>query len=96
MSTGVAHPLAIKPVICHIQVEPDPQLSYTIQISAEYFGILFFSVEDGQNELIIWEWKTGVIETVSKQQHCLKYCRVKILGNIVRLWLVTKFDPSPF
>lgn len=79
MSTGIVHPLAIQPVICHVQVEPDSQLSYTIQISADYLGILFSSVEDGQNELIIWEWKTGAIETVSKQQHCLEYCCVKIL-----------------
>jgi hypothetical protein len=79
MSTGAPHPLALNSaVLCHVQAAPDSRLSYTIQISAEHLGILFNSVEDGENELIIWEWKSGVIEVVSKSCN-LRHDFIKIM-----------------
>lgn len=71
MSTGIVHPLASQPIISHVQIEPDPDLSYTVQISAEYLGILFSDGLAEQNDLIIWNWKTGAIELVSRIQHFL-------------------------
>ncbi|KAF9462092.1 hypothetical protein BDZ94DRAFT_1261927 [Collybia nuda] len=62
MSTGADHPLALQPVICHIQEKPNLQVSYAIQISTEFLGIFLISAEE-ENELFIWEWKTGVIES---------------------------------
>ncbi|KAK7059119.1 Amino-acid acetyltransferase, mitochondrial [Paramarasmius palmivorus] len=59
MSKCTKHPLARESVLMHTQKVPDIQLSYSIQVSGDNLGILFNSVEAGENELIIWDWKTG-------------------------------------
>jgi len=64
MSTGGPHPKAPNPpVISYPQTAQDIQLSYTVQISAQHLGILFNSDEVGENQLAIWEWTSGVLET---------------------------------
>ena len=66
MSTGGPHPKAPNPpIISYPQTVHDAQLSYTVQISAQHLGILFNSAETGENELAIWDWTSGVSETVS-------------------------------
>jgi hypothetical protein len=69
MSTGGPHPKAPNPpILSYPQTIRDAQLSYTFQISAQHLGILFHnSAEAGQNELAVWDWTSGAIETVSTQ-----------------------------
>jgi hypothetical protein len=65
LKTGAVHPLAPDPpVLSHEQQAEDNELSYSIQISDDYMGILFHSVRVGENELVIWNWKTGDINLV--------------------------------
>jgi hypothetical protein len=65
MSTGEPHPLAPKlAVLSHLQRFRDSAASYTIQVSADHVGVLFHRVEAGENELIVWDWKSGHIEVV--------------------------------
>ncbi|RDB28805.1 hypothetical protein Hypma_015693 [Hypsizygus marmoreus] len=60
LSSGGQHPLAFNPaVICHPQTTEDMQMTYTMQISEDHFGVLFNSLNDGENEFCIWEWKSG-------------------------------------
>jgi hypothetical protein len=37
----------------------DPELSFTIQVSGDFLGIQTNTVQAGQNELVVWNWKTG-------------------------------------
>lgn len=72
MSTGQIHPLAPSPaVVCHPQAVPDPGLYYSVQVSGDHIAILLNSVNAGENELIVWEWKSGIIEAVSSCITCL-------------------------
>ena len=66
MSTGGPHPKAPDPpVISYPQLVQDAHVSYAIQISAQHLGIFFNSHEHQENELTVWEWTSGIIETVS-------------------------------
>lgn len=38
-----------------------------MQICANYLGVLFMSGGEGDNELVVWDWKTGVVHLVSSQ-----------------------------
>uniref|UniRef100_A0A0W0FGW4 F-box domain-containing protein n=1 Tax=Moniliophthora roreri TaxID=221103 RepID=A0A0W0FGW4_MONRR len=58
MSKCTKHPLARDGFIVHKQMVPD-RLSYSIQVSGDNVGVLFNSLESGENELVIWDWKTG-------------------------------------
>ncbi|TFK36862.1 hypothetical protein BDQ12DRAFT_633178 [Crucibulum laeve] len=62
LSTAGQHPSARTPVLTHIQDERDAGYSYTIQISGDYVGILFNTMLTGENELLIWNWKKGILE----------------------------------
>ena len=61
---------------------PRLRWSHLIRISGDYVGILFINTDvdddddddddDDGNELVVWNWKTGVKVLVSKS-HCLRY-----------------------
>ncbi|TFK42125.1 hypothetical protein BDQ12DRAFT_599035 [Crucibulum laeve] len=72
MSTGERHPLAPQDaVFSHMQRDQDLMLSYSIQISGDYVGVLLHRFEVSDNELMIWDWKKG-------------QAKVNILGDEVR------------
>ncbi|KAK1228646.1 hypothetical protein PQX77_008240 [Marasmius sp. AFHP31] len=68
LSSCTKHPLYVGDgpddpgVIVHRQRFPDPHLSYTVQISGHHLGVLFNSVEMGENEIIIWDWRNGAMK----------------------------------
>ncbi|KAL0578615.1 Amino-acid acetyltransferase, mitochondrial [Marasmius crinis-equi] len=56
------HPLSTGDgILVHRQIFPDPNLSYTIQVSGKHLGILLNSFEVGENELLVWNWQTGAL-----------------------------------
>jgi hypothetical protein len=68
MSTGGPHPKAPNPpTISYPQTVQDNQSSFSLQISAQHLGILFHSVEAGENILAVWKWTSGTLEAVSIQ-----------------------------
>lgn len=65
-SPGAPHPLAKGGhEILHCQNFRDPGMSLAIQVSGDFAGILFNTVEAGVNEFIVWNWKTGARILVS-------------------------------
>ncbi|KAJ3550285.1 hypothetical protein NMY22_g566 [Coprinellus aureogranulatus] len=57
---GTPHPLAKGGHILSLTQDfIDPELSFTIQISNDYLGIMAHTAHAGQNEFIVWNWKTG-------------------------------------
>ncbi|KAF6766560.1 hypothetical protein DFP72DRAFT_866994 [Ephemerocybe angulata] len=57
---GAPHPLAKGgPVISHAQNFMDPEMSYTIQVSGNLVGILIHTIQAGENEFLVWDWKSG-------------------------------------
>jgi hypothetical protein len=52
-------------IITHRQVDPDFLVRYTLQVSGDHVGILIHG-HDGESELLVVEWKTGLIEMVRK------------------------------
>ncbi|KAI0257677.1 hypothetical protein BJV78DRAFT_1164288 [Lactifluus subvellereus] len=61
LSTGEKHPLARNIATLEytrIVLEDAHISSYSIRVSGDYVGILFASHED-ENELVVWNWKTG-------------------------------------
>jgi hypothetical protein len=66
LSTGAVHPLAPTPAnITHVLDESIDPLSFSLQISGKYLGVLFISGGEGESELVIWDWKTGRVQLVS-------------------------------
>ncbi|KAG5653347.1 hypothetical protein H0H81_000969 [Sphagnurus paluster] len=65
LSTGKPHSMAQNPVIiCDVQKVNSPRdISHTIQVLADFLGILFSYSDVPENELYIWDWKTGMVET---------------------------------
>lgn len=78
LSTGERHPLAPgdEPVFTHEQELGTTQVSYSIQISGDYIGVLFHNVSPGENEFLIWHWKTNQVQMV------------KLIQNIVHSFLM--------
>lgn len=71
---GAPHPLAKGgDVLSFTQGFVDPQMSFVIQVSGDFLGILSATVQAGQNELIIWNWKTGERRTVCLSLHTLSF-----------------------
>jgi hypothetical protein len=61
LSTGETHPLARNPATLeYTRIVPGHTIvsSYSIRVSADYVGILFL-YHDDENELVVWNWKTG-------------------------------------
>ncbi|KAH9937048.1 uncharacterized protein B0H18DRAFT_968898 [Fomitopsis serialis] len=59
MYTGAPHPAAPNPAV--LTHQPDgTQASYGIQISGDHIGIFVLSANEISNEVVIWNWKTGV------------------------------------
>jgi hypothetical protein len=67
--TGAAHPLASTPAaLTHtLDSDVDP-VSFSIRISGRYLGVLFISTGGGENELMVWDWKTGHVQMVSANE----------------------------
>ncbi|EPT03889.1 hypothetical protein FOMPIDRAFT_74431 [Fomitopsis schrenkii] len=59
MYTGAPHPAAPNPAVLTLQ-PVGHQVSYSISISGDYLGIYVLSANEINNEVIIWNWKTGV------------------------------------
>jgi hypothetical protein len=69
LSTGEKHPLAesTAAVVEHTLSAPEVILAswtHSIRIAGDYVGILFLELFDGRNELVVWNWKTGVRKLV--------------------------------
>lgn len=64
MYTGAPHPAAPNPAVLTLQ-PVGHQVSYSISISGDYLGIYVLSANEINNEVIIWNWKTGVCKLVS-------------------------------
>ncbi|KAF8167746.1 hypothetical protein B0H34DRAFT_682904 [Crassisporium funariophilum] len=63
LSNGKPHPLARDaPVLSLPQVTEEGSVSYTIQISGNFLAVHFCPNTIGENELAIWNWKTGVLQ----------------------------------
>ena len=81
LSTGGEHQLAKDATLEHLPVLPRVRWSHSIRICGDYVGILFITDDDDDNdddendagnELVVWNWKTGVKHLVSKC-HYLRY-----------------------
>lgn len=46
------------------------RVSFTIQVCAEYLGVMFISSGEGDSEMVIWNWMTGVKLMVCPAHHC--------------------------
>jgi hypothetical protein len=63
----------------HLPVVPRVRRMHSIRISGDYLGILFINNDDDDdddgdgdgNELVVWNWKTGVENLVSEYLHLL-------------------------
>ena len=65
LSDGSPHPSAVKTsTLEHSLPITVARVSFMIQICAEYLGIMFISGGEGNNEMVIWNWKTGVKQMV--------------------------------
>ncbi|KAI9445328.1 hypothetical protein H4582DRAFT_909672 [Lactarius indigo] len=64
LSTGEKHPLAGSAgAVEHTLAVPDVVIirwSYSIRICGDYVGILFIERFERRNELVVWNWRTGV------------------------------------
>lgn len=59
MYTGAPHSAAPNPAV--LTHQPDGmQMSYSIQISGDHLGIFVLSANEISNEVVLWNWKTGV------------------------------------
>lgn len=66
LSNGEPHPSAPKPAaLSHSLDTSVARVSFAIQICANYLGVLFVSGGEGDNELVVWDWKTGAVHLVS-------------------------------
>jgi len=64
ISTGAPHPLAPTPAnLTHTLDGTVDPVSFSLQICGKYLGVLFISGGEGESELIIWNWKTGRVQT---------------------------------
>ena len=65
LSDGSPHPSTAKTsALEHSLPITVARVSFMIVICAEYLGIMFISGGEGDNEIVIWNWKTGVIQMV--------------------------------
>ena len=96
LSTGGEHRLAKDATFEHLPALPRVQWSHSIRISGDYFGILFITTDDDDddddendegNELVVWNWKTGVEHLVS-ECHYLRYTRPYELLKFQRITLI--------
>ncbi|TCD69894.1 Amino-acid acetyltransferase, mitochondrial [Steccherinum ochraceum] len=63
MTTGKPHPHA--PKLAELKhIASARNYSFAIQTSGDYLGILFESADENDNELVVWNWKSGVVEMV--------------------------------
>ena len=63
LSTGEKHPLAESTATLEhtLATIPERDVSvYSIRICGDFVGILVRNAERGGNELVVWDWKTGV------------------------------------
>lgn len=64
LSTGATHPATVDPA--YVSHRPEgASHSFAIQSCGDYVGVLFTSLDDSRNELVIWNWKTGDRKLVS-------------------------------
>jgi hypothetical protein len=80
LSTGEEHRLARdNATLEHLPAVPRVRWMHSIRISGDYLGILFINNDDDGdddddddgNELVVWNWKTGVKNLVSEHLHLL-------------------------
>lgn len=81
LSTGEGHRLARdNATLEHLPAVLRLRWTHSIRISGDYLGILFINNDDDGddddddddgNELVVWNWKTGVINLVSEYLHFL-------------------------
>ena len=76
LSTGEEHRLAKdNATLEHLPAVPRVRWLHSIRISGDYLGILFINRDDDDdddgNELVVWNWKTGTKNLVSKYLHFL-------------------------
>jgi hypothetical protein len=81
LSSGETHPLARDtPTVEYTRTIPEnPHIrwSFSIRISGDYLGILVMNDDDDDdddgNELVVWNWKTGVMNLVRERLCLLLY-----------------------
>jgi hypothetical protein len=80
LSAGEEHRLAgDNATLEHLPAVPHVHWTHSIRISGDYLGILFINIDgdgdgdndDDGNELVVWNWKTGVKTLVSEYLHLL-------------------------
>lgn len=62
--TGAPHSPAPNPAVLTLRPVGN-QSSYSISISGDYLGVYMLSTNGIANEVVIWNWKTGVCKLVS-------------------------------
>ncbi|TFY52154.1 hypothetical protein EVJ58_g10171 [Rhodofomes roseus] len=64
--TAAPHTAAPNPAV--LTHQPDGmQVSYSIQISGDHLGVFVMSANEISNEVVIWNWKTGVCKLAELQ-----------------------------
>ena len=83
LSTGEEHRLArYNATLEHLPAVPRVRWLQSIRISGDYLGILFINQDndgdddDDGNELVVWNWKTGVKILVSEHLHLLLHLAI--------------------
>jgi hypothetical protein len=73
LSTGEEHRLVRdNATLEHLPAVPRARWMHSIRISGDYLGILFINDDgdddddDDGNELVVWNWKTGIKNLVSE------------------------------
>ncbi|KAJ4490426.1 hypothetical protein J3R30DRAFT_3278775 [Lentinula aciculospora] len=73
MSTATRHPLATGTgFIKHLQSSLD--ISYSIQISMDFLAIFFHAAGLSVNEIVIWEWKSGLMKLHLTGRELRSFC----------------------
>ena len=83
LSTGEEHRLARdNATLEHLPAVPRVRWLQSIRISGDYLGILFINQDndgdddDDGNELVVWNWKTGVKILVSEHLYLLLHLAI--------------------
>lgn len=81
MSTGRPHPLSSKPATLLFTSKYLYERSYIIQVSCDHVGILV-SAQECDNELFVWDWKSGGLRMVCKFPISLLHYAVMVIFSL--------------
>ena len=73
LASGKVHPQAPKSGMKTHKMRPG-QYSYAIQTSEDYLGLLIQNFQQGESELLVWNWKNGTERLVSGLHVCTQCC----------------------